>query len=345
MGVFSGVFSGPLRVLGLAAALAGAVAGSRAEAQEGPSSAGEKVRLWDVPQVDRLPDDEFGRLVRYGRSVLVATPAHIGPAAPDAAQRYAGNNLACADCHLDAGLKKFGLPLVAASADYPAYSTRSGEVASLVDRLNSCMTRSMNGRPMPADARPMQALVAYLTVLATNIPRDAKISGGGAGTMPELPRAADPARGMAIYARQCAECHRPDGLGVRHNPVDASFGYAVPPLWGPDSFNDGAGLARLGNMANFVHNNMPNGTSWVMPQLTPDEAWDVGAFVLSQPRPKRAGTAKDFPDLLLKPIDAAYGPYADGFTEAQHKYGPYAPIRAAIARLKAEKGSVPNPND
>jgi thiosulfate dehydrogenase len=71
----------------------------------------------------------------------------------------------------------------------------------------------------------------------------------------------------------------------------------------------------------------------------------VGAFVLSQPRPKRAGTAKDFPDLLLKPIDAGYGPYADGFTEAQHKYGPYAPIRAAIAKLKAEKGSVPNPND
>jgi thiosulfate dehydrogenase len=41
--------------------------------------------------------------------------------------------------------------------------------------------------------------------------------------------------------------------------------------------------------------------------------------------------------LLDKPVDAAYGPYADRFPEAQHKYGPFAPIRAELERLKAEK--------
>ncbi|MGU3492517.1 c-type cytochrome [Xanthobacteraceae bacterium A53D] len=303
-----------------------------------------EVTVWDVPEVDMLPDDDFGRLVRYGRSVLKETSAHIGPAVADPAFRFAGNNMACADCHLNSGLKKFGLPLVAAAADYPAYSTRSGGEATLVDRLNSCMTRSMNGRPMPADARPMQGLVAYLDLLSKHIPEDARISGGGAGKMAELSRPADPTRGAAVFAQNCAACHRRDGLGVRRNPVDASFGYGVPPLWGADSFNDGAGLARLITFANFVHDNMPNGTDWLMPQLSPDDAWDVGAFVLSQPRPHLAGTERDFPDLLNKPVDTAYGPYADNFSQDQHKYGPFGPIREAVERLKAEKGSVPNPN-
>ena len=303
------------------------------------------VVVWSVPDVDRLPDNEYGRLVRYGRSILEQTSAHIGPAVADPSQRFAGNNMACADCHLNAGLKKFRLPLAAASADYPGYSTRTGTAATLPDRLNACMTRSMNGRPMPADARPMQALVAYLGVLAEHIPPDAKIAGGGAGAMPELTRAADPVKGEKVFAHVCAECHRRDGLGVRHNPADPSFGYSVPPLWGPDSFNDGAGMGRLITQANFVHTNMPNGTSWVMPQVAVEDAWDVAAYVLSQPRPARASIDTDFPDLLTKPVDAAYGPFADSFPAAQHKYGPFAPIRVELAKLKAEKGSIANPND
>jgi thiosulfate dehydrogenase len=41
--------------------------------------------------------------------------------------------------------------------------------------------------------------------------------------------------------------------------------------------------------------------------------------------------------LLDKPVDTAYGPYADGFSEEQHKYGPFQPIRDEVARLKAEQ--------
>jgi len=111
----------------------------------------------------------------------------------------------------------------------------------------------------------------------------------------------------------------------------------VPPLWGNDSFNDGAGMARLINAANFIHFNMPHGADYLHPQLSVEQAWDIAAYLISQPRPHKAGLDKDFPDLLEKPVDAPYGPYADGFSEQQHKYGPFAPIRAAIARLKAEK--------
>ena len=86
----------------------------------------------------------------------------------------------------------------------------------------------------------------------------------------------------------------------------------MPPLWGSDSFNDGAGMARLITAANFVHFNMPHGTDYLNPQLTVEQAWDVAAYMISQPRPAKAGLDKDFPDLLTKPVDAPYGPYADG---------------------------------
>jgi thiosulfate dehydrogenase len=115
----------------------------------------------------------------------------------------------------------------------------------------------------------------------------------------------------------------------------------VPPLWGNDSFNDGAGMARLITAANFIHFNMPHGVDYLNPQLSPEQAWDIAAYVISQPRPHKAGLDKDFPDLLEKQVDAPYGPYADGFSEQQHKYGPFAPIRAAIAKLKTEQKGTP----
>jgi thiosulfate dehydrogenase len=93
--------------------------------------------------------------------------------------------------------------------------------------------------------------------------------------------------------------------------------------------------------ANFLHFNMPHGVDYLNPQLSPEQAWDIAAYVISQPRPHKAGLDKDFPDPLEKPVDTPYGPYADGFSEQQHKYGPFAPIRAAIAKLKAEQKGTP----
>jgi thiosulfate dehydrogenase len=150
-------------------------------------------------------------------------------------------------------------------------------------------------------------------------------------------------RGGQIYANTCAACHNTDGSGIRRSLPSTDLGYMMPPLWGADSFNDGAGMARLITAANFIHFNMPHGADYLHPQLTVDDAWDVAAYVISQPRPRKAGLDKDFPDLLDKPVDAPYGPYADGFGAHQHTYGPFAPIRAAIARLKAEKAAGQTP--
>jgi len=296
---------------------------------------------WTMPQVSALPRDARGQLIRDGRDLMLATYAFIGPNVNDAAKRYAGNNLACTNCHLNAGTTKFGLPLFGIYNDFPAYSARTGGPISIEDRINGCMTRSMNGRALPNDAPEMRAMVAYVEFLATGVPKGQEVPGLGAGKMKELSRAADPGRGRAVYARLCAACHKPDGLGVLRDRGAPELGYMLPPLWGPDSYNDGAGMARLINFANFVHFNMPHGADYLNPQLSVEQAWDVAAYVLSQPRPKRAGLDKDFPDLLDKPVDAPYGPYADKFSEKQHKYGPFGPVRDAIRKLKSAASRKP----
>jgi len=302
-------------------------------AQETPSAQ----QIWTVPEIGALPNNANGRLVRRGRDLITATYAYIGPEVADRAKRFAGNNLACGNCHLQAGTKKFGIPLFGLFGEFPRYSARSGAQMTIEDRLNSCMTRSMNGRALPVGAPEMQAMVAYIKFLSTGVAPGQLLPGMGTGKMPELDCPADPVRGERGYANACLTCHGPNGAGIRRSLPTTDLGYMVPPLWGSDSFNDGAGMARLIAAANFIHFNMPHGVDYLNPQLSPEQAWDIAAYVISQPRPHKAGLDKDFPDPLEKPVDTPYGPYADGFSEQQHKYGPFAPIRAAIAKLKAEQ--------
>jgi thiosulfate dehydrogenase len=69
------------------------------------------------------------------------------------------------------------------------------------------------------------------------------------------------------------------------------------------------------------------------PVLTVEESWDVAAYVNSQPRPNK-DLSGDWPDISKKPIDHPFGPYADGFSEVQHKFGPFPPITAKREQLK-----------
>jgi hypothetical protein len=83
---------------------------------------------------------------------------------------------------------------------------------------------------------------------------------------------------------------------LRRKPVTEQGGLRRrdTPLWGSDSFNDGAGMARLITAANFVHFNMPRGTDYLNPQLTVEQAWDVAAYMVSQPRPTKSGPRQGF---------------------------------------------------
>jgi thiosulfate dehydrogenase len=317
--------------------------GLRSEPARAQGQAPSPDPFWNVPDIGSLPDDDHGRLVRRGRDLITATYAHIGPAVADPAKRYAGNNLACRNCHLDAGAKKFGNPLWALMGQFPQYDAEEGQAISLQQRINACMTRSMSGRPLPDDAPEMKAMAAYIAFLSTGVRPGETLTGYGAGRMQELDRAADPQRGRTVFQQTCAVCHGTNGEGIRRNLSVPDLGYMVPPLWGPDSFNDGAGMNRLTTLANFVHFNMPNGVSYILPRLTPEDAWDVAAFVVSQPRPRKADLDRDYPDRLQKPVDTPYGPYADGFSRDQHVYGPFGPIREELARLKRAGTSKPAP--
>jgi thiosulfate dehydrogenase len=213
-------------------------------------------------------------LVGYGKKLVAQTFAEIGP---DTDKPFAGNRLACQNCHLDAGSKHAGIPLIGVARAYPKFSARSGRVISLTERIDECMTRSMNGKPLPEGSREMAAVLAYIGSL--DGPPAVQ-----AAPAPEPPAPADADRGAGVYARTCALCHQPHGLGLR-----AGMGYRFPPLWGPDSFNDGAGMDRFNRAVVFIRQNMPRGIDPAHPQLDLQEAWDVAAFLKARPRPHYPG--------------------------------------------------------
>ena len=310
-------------------------------AEWGKLAAQERADEWRVPDIDSLPDDSWGRTVRHGRDLIARTAELIGPEVADPSRRFAGNNLNCQSCHREAGTRKFGLPFVGVFADFPNYRGREGKVGTIEDRIQGCMTRSLNGRPLPPDGPEMTAMVAYLKFLSTGRPVGAATVGRGSMPVAELNRAADPVRGRKIYEDNCAICHGARGEGQRNGTRGDTLGYATPPLWGQDSFNDGAGMARLATAANFIRSNMPNGTDWAAPALSVEDTWDVAAFIISQPRPHKEGLEKDYPNLAEKPVDSPYGPYPDSFSPEQHRFGPFAPIRKARADNAARRLEAP----
>src|SRR5271155_6063096 len=66
-----------------------------------------------------------------GPRPIVHPAATIGPDARDPARRYSGNGLECESCHLDAGTKKFGLPLAGLWGVFPLFIGRENEVRTL----------------------------------------------------------------------------------------------------------------------------------------------------------------------------------------------------------------------
>jgi thiosulfate dehydrogenase len=80
-----------------------------------PSVTAVKADTWIVPDIDAFPNNEWGKTVRFGRKLTVATYADLGPEVADPAKRFAGSNISCQSCDLEAGTKKFGIPFVGSS--------------------------------------------------------------------------------------------------------------------------------------------------------------------------------------------------------------------------------------
>ena len=193
-----------------------------------------------APADSTIPTGPLGEAVRLGRSIFNNPQAYV--------KAYVGNGLTCSNCHLNGGTQAWGGPLIGVWGVFPAYIARSATVETLEDRLNDCFRRSMNGKPLPLDSPEMKALLAYSWWLSSGVPTGQSVVGRGFERAAPPAAAPDPARGKTLYAAKCAACHGADGAGTR----GANGTYVFPPLWGPASFNTGAGMARLVTAASFV---------------------------------------------------------------------------------------------
>lgn len=264
------------------------------------------VTAWDVPKnplTDTSLDDGslLSQDIRLGYRIFTNTPVE--------ASRLTPSKVSCSNCHLNAGQRSQALPLVNVAGQFPEYNRRAGRLFTLTDRIVDCFLRSQNATghgpdaPMPTHTdKEVLAVAAYITWLA---------KGGAMGDNPEwrgrnvIPREAlipverlDPATGEALFLERCTNCHGQDGQGV-------AVGDKKPgPLWGPDSWNDGAGAARVYTLAGMIRFMMP----YLAPgTLTDEEAQQIAAFITSKPRPSFPFKDTDY---LIEPlpVDSVYYP-------------------------------------
>lgn len=215
----------------------------------------------------------------------------------DSLPQHSGNNLRCTSCHLDNGVRPTGLPWLGTAARYPRYRARRGSEESLAQRVNECIARSLAGRPLPESGQEMRDILAYLDSLGPS---------ARPATLDTVKLVGFVAHGERVYVGQCARCHGQNGDGL-----------AAPAVWGPGSFAISAGLARQTVLATFVRHNMPYDMAGT---LTAQDAADVAAYVLSQPRQDHAGKERDWPK-GDPPSDVAYTTTA---ARAAGKPGPAA---------------------
>ena len=178
---------------------------------------------------------------------------------------------------------------------------------------------------MPLDSYEMKALVDYLKWIGRNAPSEGEVFGQGFMKINLPNRAVNLENGMEIYRVQCVLCHGSKCEGIKG--MESNL-YLYPPLWGPDSYNNGAGMSRVITAAQFIKGNMPYGVTYESPILSDEDAYDVAGYINQQERPVKINLALDFPDLNRKPVSTPYPPYNDEFSLKQHHLGPFQPIIA-----------------
>lgn len=271
------------------------------------------VMLPDIRSLNSSPEND---LIKYGHELIVHTALYFGP---HGRISTLSNGLNCQNCHLDAGTRLYSNNFYSVATTYPRFRDRSGTVETINKRIWDCFHRSLVGNAVDTNTREIKAMAAYISWTGKSISSIRNIEGVANEEIPFITRAADPAKGSVIYTTRCKSCHGTDGQGIISSD---SISYRYPPLWGNHSYAVSAGMYRLSRLASYVRNNMPPGASYKHPELINEDAWDVAAYLNSHPHPNII-FASDWPVLSSKPIDYPFGPYADGFSETQHKYGPY----------------------
>ncbi|MFS0780151.1 c-type cytochrome [Bacillus sp. 1P06AnD] len=249
----------------------------------------KKYKKYMPPSIHDVPGGPEGEKIKQGYKYMTETASTL--------DGYVGNKLSCVNCHANGGTGP-ALDLIGITKVYPKYNSRADKIITIEDRVNGCFRRSMNGKPLEKDSPVMDAMVAYLDYISSNVPEETKERPWG-----ELQKVkgditkVNVDNGREIFQKACISCHGENGDGNR-------YGLAV---FGENSYNIGAGMARLRTAAAFIQNYMPlvaNG-GYEPGSLTEQEAIDVAAYINGQPRPDFADKIYDWPKGDA-PDDAAY---------------------------------------
>jgi len=214
-------------------------------------------------------DGRLSEVVKLGEAIVEKTTTH------PMSKEYVGNALNCTSCHLNNGKHEKAGTFLATATAYPAWSPRENRVITLEDRVLNCFMRSCNGTRPPLGSEVSVAVTAYITSLSQgqSLRMNSKrpVGPGAIKLLSVKPDQAEIQRGMSLYVSRCAECHQKDGQGDNDNP----------PVWGERSYNDGAGLSSVENLAAWLKVAMPLDDT----DLSDQEALDIAAYVNSHKRP------------------------------------------------------------
>ncbi len=222
------------------------------------------------PGPPAYPPGELGDVVRLGEKLVHQTSSH------PLTKPFVGNELSCTSCHLDGGRHPQAASFIGVAAAYPAFSPRESAVITLEERIRNCFIRSLNGTRPPLGGKASVAIASYITWLSRQTPiamnPEVPLGPNHLKMLQPTDTAPHIATGKVLYADRCAFCHGDHGGGSEEGP----------PVWGEQSFNDGAGLSKIPKMAAWLKIAMPLDDT----DLTDQEAFDIAAFVNSHPRPK-----------------------------------------------------------
>lgn len=266
----------------------GAIGLNAAEKQYMNDRMTETASIPDPPAELPVSNRDFTELqymIQLGEKLIRETNTH-----PLTAPYIPQSGLTCGSCHLDGGKKKaIASTFIGTATAFPAFHLRDGGIITLQDRINSCFMRSMNGNRLPVNSEPLLAMVSYITWLSEGIPiqmnADRPVSVYNQSFInPQIQALASnggssAAAGNKLYAAQCASCHGTDGHG---KDMDQDGHFEVPPVWGPKSYNTGAGMAENFKGASWVQINMPPGQEF---SLGNEDALAVATYINSEERP------------------------------------------------------------
>ncbi len=241
----------------LAASVAGCSTPGRA-----PQGTANASAVFD-PQA--LPSGPLGASIALGHDVIVNTQRRL--------PRNVRADMSCAACHVAAGTVARGGSFIGTYARFPQWNPRAKRVITLQDRLAECFLYSMNGTPPAYTSAEMIGMVAYIAYLSRGVSSGAPQAKSDSFLVALPPSPPNVVRGRMLYAQKCSLCHQATGGGVH-----GSF----PPLWGPRSFNTGAGMANIAKMTGFVRYNMPQNAPGT---LSIQDAYDISGWVLTHSRP------------------------------------------------------------